>query len=100
MDRWGMPLLVVGVMFLAALALVLLPVKAEEEDCHASALGIMMGAKVPEELKEKCHEEASKEMVIGALPFTGGVVTGIASLALLRSAAREEGEAEEDDKES
>lgn len=97
MERRGVPLLVVGVFFLAALVLALLPVKAEEEDCHASSLGIMRGAKVPEELKEKCHEEASKEMVVAALPFAGGVIGGIASIAILRGARPDEDEEEEDE---
>ncbi len=99
MDRWGMPLLVVGVFFLAALVLVLLPVKAEEEDCHASSLGIVRGAKVPEELKEKCHEEANKEMVTAALPFAGGVITSIASISILRGARPDEGEEEDEEDE-
>ena len=96
MRRWGMPILVIAIMAGTALALMLLPVKAEEEDCGKSAIAIMTGAKVHhEELKEKCHEEARKEMVFSAIPGTAALVAAVVSVALLRGEPASEAAAEE-----
>ncbi len=74
MGRW-IPAIVKTVFFAVALGIALLPVHTkEDESCHASALSIVRGKHVPEEIKDECHEEARKEMWIAALPFSAGVL--------------------------
>jgi hypothetical protein len=88
--RWGVPVLLVGVLLAAAIVVVLLPVKAEDHECGKSSLAIVRGAEVPEELSEECHKEARIEMLVASFPAGAAVVAGVLSVALLRGAPRKD----------
>lgn len=83
MGRYVPTIVILG-MLTIGVGVTLQPVEADKESCHASALSIVRGAHVPEKIHEKCEEEAHKEMLIGALPFGGGVVAWILKAAILR----------------
>ena len=96
MGRW-VPSIVIFGMLAIGVGVTLQTVEADKESCHANALSIVRGAHVPEHLHEKCEEEAHKEMLIGGLPFGGGVVAWILKAAILRGDDEEADDSTADD---
>ncbi len=89
MRRWAMPAAVLVAFFGVAIGLTLIPTKAHKEDCHKSAIQIVTGAHVPEEIKHECEEAARNEMFVAAIPATAGVIAAIATVTQLRRAKSE-----------
>lgn len=96
MGRYVPTIVILG-MLTIGVAVTLQTVEADKESCHASALSIVRGAHVPEKIHEKCEEEAHKEMLIGGLPFGGGVVAWILKAAILRGDDEEADDSAGDD---
>lgn len=95
MRRWAMPATVLVIFFGVAVGLTLVPTKAHKEDCHQSAIAIVTGAHVPEEIKHECEEAARNEMFVAAIPATAGVIATVATVTIMRRADSETGPKDE-----
>ena len=100
MPRWAMPVTVLVALFGVAVGLTLLPTKADKEECHKSSIEIVTGAEVPEELKDKCEEEAKKEMLVAVIPASAGLVALVTTVTQLKRARSETGAEQEEDEEA
>jgi hypothetical protein len=97
MSRWSMPAICVLILLGTALGLGILPLKAEEASCHATAFQFYAGKELPHEHHDECHEKAKVTFILSAATATTGVLAAVASVVILggRPSAEEERAAEE-----